>query len=339
MKASDFVKKYSLRLAQESDLETYQDFIKDNSMSTSIFRINLVRKESLTKSFAEQGVQGFPVFLIDEKKEVCGFFSLGIRHAFLNGTKVSYGYLSDLRLGTQKMSRTLVEFRKIYRDILESANQMDEFKEIRFFLTSVLGDNLDALKALSRGRSGVLYKHVDSLKTQALWVHPGYLLPASKKFQVVVEEFQDNLKIDQEGLCEDTQSIAKVTDAKVTVLYKNRMVFSALLAKPSLRKLDLGFNIWEKVQVSLVMNWLLQVEIDPQLSESEYRQCVKALVKKLIATKKIGVGSYFLFKTETTVPSMFLGKEMISQIFQVGSVQQNLDFLDNQKVKLESFFL
>jgi len=339
VKASDFVKKYSIRLVEESDLSVYQEFIKQNSMSASAFNINLIRTESLTKSFDEQGIKGFPVFLLDDQKQVCGLFSLGIRQAFLNGEKIHYGYLSDLRLSTKKMSRTLVEFRKIYRDILESANQIDEFKEISFFLTSVLGDNLDALKALGRGRSGVLYKHVESFKTQALCIHPGFSLPASKKFQAVLENFENSLMTGTEGLCEDAQNISRVTDARVKVLYQERVVFSALLAKPSLRKLELGLSVWDKVRLSLSMNWLLQVEIDPQLTAAEYRQCIKSLVQKLIASKKIGWGSFLLFKTEATVPSIPLGKEMVSQIFQVGSVQQNLEILDHQKIKLESFFL
>ncbi|MFM6927017.1 MAG: hypothetical protein ACKOX6_01050 [Bdellovibrio sp.] len=339
MKASDFVKKYSLRLVEESDLNVYQDFIKHNFMSTNIFNINLMRTESLMRSFDEQGIKGFPVFLIDDQKQVCGLFSLGIRQAFLNGKKVSYGYLSDLRLSTKKMSRTLIEFRKIYRDILENANQIEEFKEISFFLTSVLGDNLDALKALGRGRSGVVYKHIESFKTQALWVHPGYILPTPKTFQVVLEDFEDNLKNSSEGLSEDVQNIARITAGKVKVMYQNKVVFSGLLAKPSLRKLELGFNVWDKVRTSLAMNWLLQVEIDSELTTEEYQLCIKSLIKKLIAAKKIEWGSYLLFKTETSKPSMLFGKEMVSQIFQVGSVQQNLEILDQQKIQLESFFL
>lgn len=340
MKASDFVKKYSIRLAVEADLKIYQDFIKKHSMSTSALTLNLVRKESLALSFAEQGLSAFPIFLLDDKNEICGFFCLGVRNALLNGKKITYGYLSDLRLNTQKVNRTLVEFRKIYRDIIESFSQIEEFKEVNFFLTSVLGENQDALKALSRGRSGIVYKYLDSLNTQVLWVHAGYLFADTKEYAVSFSEVDSQIRPDSDGLCEEPVAIANVGDLQFKVEKQGKILFSGIFSKPNLRKFEVGFNFWDKGSFTFSSSWMINVYKDPSLTDKEYSTVVKSLVKELLRLKKIKQGSLLLFKTDLQNLNLKFSKKVTTQIFEVHtSDAEGYAALKDQKVKLDPFFL
>ena len=179
-------------LAKESDNKEILNFFDRIKMKTASLSIKYDRSPNYFSLLKEQGEKYF-VFLFRNKDGSIGGASTIILRTHYDefGKKIKMGYLADLRTESSLYKRTRVEWRKTYAEVLDSIENIDEFDGCKYFYSAILTQNKDAVKALTRNKSDIIYTPLlDYNSINILGSIPlrKYIIPKSKNNKIVIRK-------------------------------------------------------------------------------------------------------------------------------------------------------
>lgn len=144
---------YTFKLAQDKDESALRSILRDNYIDGEMC-VSFRREPNY---FYASGIcnkfQQTPVVIENKSGKIVGFGSRIIYEAFVNGEKMSIGYLSNLRLNKKFRKSTILP--RSYRYL----NELHQDRRVPFYVTTVIDDNNYAKNILSSKRAGLPTYH------------------------------------------------------------------------------------------------------------------------------------------------------------------------------------
>ncbi len=116
----------------------------------------------------EAGTTSYCV-LFEHEGVLYGTATFTLRRARIHGERVTYAYLSDLRISPRMPTALRREWKALYREILRRLPAVSGGDTPGFFLTAVLDGNERAVKLLTRHVPGVRYRPVQRYVSNLLF--------------------------------------------------------------------------------------------------------------------------------------------------------------------------
>ncbi len=89
----------------------------------------------------------YMTILASHKQKTAGLFSLSSQKKWINGEKISCGYIGDFRTDGSKDVAKL--WRKNYGELLKAISSNDDLGKPQYFLTAILKKNVEAVRSLA----------------------------------------------------------------------------------------------------------------------------------------------------------------------------------------------
>lgn len=144
-----FLDKYpGIRLAKKEDSDRLQKFFADTPMDTAKLVLTYIREPDFFTFLTYQGEEAFVFCSENEKGEISGVATLTVRVGYVNSELARIGYLSDLRVKRELMSK---EFSKIWKECMgELILCIKEIPELKcdYLITAIMAGNKAAKRSL-----------------------------------------------------------------------------------------------------------------------------------------------------------------------------------------------
>jgi len=181
MKITEVLNKYPhLRAAAEGDNEEILHFFKSASMNNEKFIIRYDRSPDYFLHLKEQSEKFYVLLMLNQDMSIGGTATFLLRSHFHNGERVKMAYLADLRTSPTLYKRTRVEWRQFYQDLVKNFQQAEEFDGCKYLYTAILKDNHDAIRALTKKNSDLIYDEITNYKAVSLMARIPFI-PEYKK--------------------------------------------------------------------------------------------------------------------------------------------------------------
>lgn len=145
----EFLNKYpGIRLATQADSDRLQKFFAETPMDTDKLVLTYIREPDFFTFLTYQGNEIFVFCSENEKEEISGVATLTIREGYVNEKTARIGYLSDLRVKRELMSKN---FSKVWKECMgELILKIKEIPELKcdYLITAIMAGNKAAKKSL-----------------------------------------------------------------------------------------------------------------------------------------------------------------------------------------------
>jgi hypothetical protein len=156
-----------VRLATVADNRSILDFFNQKSMETESLSLRYERDPDFFAFLRMQSPrqlvfmgEGAHIPATGASGGNAGTWAIAtmtLRQGYIAGQATTVGYLGDLRVGFDR--RLLLQWRKVYGELLKHSGELEETGHCRHFITAVIDGNSQAIQALvNRPKSPYLYR-------------------------------------------------------------------------------------------------------------------------------------------------------------------------------------
>ena len=151
------------QLATEADNFDILRFFDQTAMNAAKLNLRYERKPDFFRFLKFQSDRSLVFIARDERNELGSVATVSIRPGYVGGHKENVCYLGDLRIGMNR--RIVLNWRKLYSEIIHHAPDLRELGNSRSFITSIIDDNKLARAALVQSKKAEFeYRHLSSYK-------------------------------------------------------------------------------------------------------------------------------------------------------------------------------
>ncbi|MEH0861289.1 hypothetical protein [Halobacteriovorax sp. DPLXC-1] len=189
-----------IRLATKSDNDAILNFYKDIHMQTGTESLSFDRGENFFEFYERKGNHYWSFVFLNDDETICGVGTIirQIRH--VNGEFRPVAYFCDLRVSPVGGRRAKVQWRKLFKDIIEALPNLSEELRCEMSYTAILSDNERAIKSLTKNGRGFNYRHIDNYHVYSV-VCPPVFNPARGRVQKIdFKKFNDFYRSENSNL-------------------------------------------------------------------------------------------------------------------------------------------
>lgn len=175
-----------IRLATPEDNRSLLHFLASVPMDAQSFSLRYERTPDFFTFTRQQGIDQSIFLFLNDDDSIGGMGTICLRNQYVEGQLMRTGYHCELRTAPGLSRRARLQWRYLYRDIIQHYQTIEEFGGCAFFYTALLHGNRAAEAALARKSRDFIYRPIADYQTGAIMGRlPGAsLLPlAQEKFR------------------------------------------------------------------------------------------------------------------------------------------------------------